>query len=97
MSTVVLVLAGVFLLGKLRDELPKAWSFVVAAAKVPTVLEQIVHEFSPNSGSSMRDSLNRLEIDVAYVKQHGVAGVREALNRVEDVEDRVAVLEKLVA
>lgn len=71
-STVTLigsVLGGVVLFGAAVRAWPAVWSFVKAAAKAPVVLEQILHEFAPNSGNSMRDKINDLAVDAAHLRE----------------------------
>lgn len=63
------VLAGVVLFGAALKALPSIWAFIKAAAKVPTVVESILYEFSPNGGGSMRDAVNKLVVDGDHLRE----------------------------
>lgn len=67
---------GIIAFGAFASALPPVWRFVRATAKVPSMIESIVHEFSPNSGSSMRDAINRLCEDVEHLREsnHAIKG-----------------------
>lgn len=62
MVTVILAVCGVIIaLGGATMAMPVLWRALRTAAKAPAMVEQMVKEFSPNSGSTMRDSMDRME------------------------------------
>ena len=54
------ILAGVVLLAAAIAAVPTLWRALRAAARVPSILEGVAAEFSPNGGHSLRDSIDRL-------------------------------------
>jgi hypothetical protein len=56
--------------------------------------EDTRHQVHPNSGKSLRDQTNRIESDIAEIKDLVVAHISDASDRDERVEERLAALEK---
>lgn len=103
-------MAGLVLFGAAVRALPAVWGFVKAAARVPIVAERIMHEFSPNSGDSLRDKVNLLVEDTGHLRQsnHDIVGqmtasvgitkvVRERIDKhlADDAESFRIILERL--
>lgn len=64
-EVVAAVLGGIIVAG---TALPFIWRFVKAAARVPFIAEAILHEFSPNGGGSLRDSIDGLSVTSQMLK-----------------------------
>lgn len=86
-TTIGAILGGIILLGGAVKAMPAVWSFVKAAAKGPTILERMYAEFSPNSGTSLRDAVNRLD-DGQQALHRAMVVIHEWQNahEVEDTE-----------
>lgn len=60
----------ILLLAALIKAGPVVWSFVIAAARLPHMTEEIWHEFGRNGGSTTRDRIEHIarQVDRAEVK-----------------------------
>lgn len=101
------VLAAITLTGV---ALPTFWRFVIAAARVPLIIEKVHAEFTSNGGGSMRDSINDLIDDTKHLREsnHHIANELVAqvgftkiladkidLHTTEDAAQFVTVLDRL--
>lgn len=55
------VVGGIILLATLSKAVPRAWTSVKTLARLPLIIDGIAKEFSPNSGTTMKDQINRVE------------------------------------
>lgn len=57
----------------------------IAKNALRSELEEIKHELKPNSGSSMKDQMNRMEIDIAKQKENHL----DTTTKLEKLEGKV--------
>lgn len=63
------VVGGVLLLAALSKAVPRAWTSIKVMAKLPLIIDGIAKEFSPNSGATMKDQINRVEMTMNDFKK----------------------------
>lgn len=91
------VAAAIAAAGAIAVALPPLGRFLVAAAKVPVVLEKVAQEFSANGGGSMRDSIDRLELAAEKGKEWQIAHMLSDMKFEEYVKQQlVEVADTLV-